>query len=130
MKDHALKNITKQQSQDTGMAMVLLLLLASLPAKRREFILAAIVLQVFNMTLPQIYRPLAVVWLGFSHLLGTVMSKILLTLVFFAVVTPMAILRRLRGKDSLQLRVFKQGDTSVMVERKHTFTAADLERLY
>ncbi len=33
------------------------------------------------MTVPLLYRPVAVLWLGLSHLLGTVVSKILLTLV-------------------------------------------------
>ena len=57
--------------------------------------------------MPRIYRPVAVFWLGFSDLLGAVMSKILLSIVYFAVVTPIGILRRLAGKDSLKLRAFK-----------------------
>jgi Saxitoxin biosynthesis operon protein SxtJ len=88
------------------------------------------VLHVINMALPQIYRPVAVLWLGFSDLLGAVMSRVLLSIVFFAVVTPIAIFRRLAGKDSLKLRAFKAGKDSVMVERNHTFIGRDLERPY
>jgi hypothetical protein len=124
------KKITKDQSRDTGMAVVLLLLLVFASKKREGYLLAAIILHIVNMAVPQIYKPVAVLWLGFSELLGAVMSRILLSIVFFAVVTPIAIFRRLAGKDSLKLRAFKASKDSVMVERNHTFVGRDLERPY
>ena len=124
------RNITKHESRDTGMAMVLLLLILYVVLKRQYFVFAAMALHVVNMTLPRIFRPIAVVWLGLSHLLGTVASKILLSIAFFAVVTPIGILRRLAGKDSLKLRAFKASDESVMLERSHTFAASDIEWPY
>jgi len=123
----SIKKITKDQSRDTGMAMVLLCLLLTISPKRHWFLGAAIVLQVVNMTVPQIFRPLAVLWLGLSELLGAVVSRILLSIVFFLVVVPIGILRRLAGKDSLKLRSFKSGKDSVMLERNHTFSGQDLE---
>jgi hypothetical protein len=126
----SMKKITKDQSRDTGMAVVLLLLLIFASKKREGYLLAAIVLHVVNMAVPQIYKPVAVVWLGFSDLLGAVMSRVLLSIIFFAVVTPIAIFRRLVGKDSLKLRAFKASKDSVMVERNHTFIGRDLERPY
>jgi len=126
----SLKKIAKDQSRDTGMAMVLLLLLVFASRKREGYLIAAIALQVVNMAVPQVFKPVAVVWLGFSELMGAVMSRILLAIVFFAVVTPVAIFRRLAGKDSLKLRAFKANKDSVMVERNHTFIGRDLERPY
>lgn len=97
------RKITKDQSRDTGMAMVLLLLIVFISKKREGLLIGAIVMHVLNMTVPQFYRPIAVLWLGLSDLLGAVMSRVLLSIVFFAVVTPIGILRRLAGKDSLKL---------------------------
>lgn len=122
--------MTKDQSRDTGMAMVLLLLILYVSLKWKGLLLGAMALHVLNMIVPQMYRPIAVVWLGLSHLLGTVASKILLSIVFFAVVTPIAIIRRLAGKDSLKLRAFKASEDSVMLERNHTFIGTDIERPY
>lgn len=124
------KTITKDQSRDTGMAMVLLFLILFLVRKREGYLFGAIALHVINMIVPQIYRPVAVVWLGLSEAVGIVTSKILLSLVFFLVVTPIAIVRRLVGKDSLQLRTFKSGEGSVMLERNHLFIGADIEKPY
>jgi hypothetical protein len=124
------REITKDQSRDTGMAMVLLLLIVFASKKREGYLIAAMVLHVVNMIFPQVNRPVAVLWLGFSDLLGAVVSKILLSIVFFLIVVPIGILRRLGGKDSLKLRAFKASKDSSMVERNHTFTGGDLERPY
>jgi hypothetical protein len=124
------KNISKDQSRDTGMAMVLLCLLLALSPKRHAFLFVAIALHLLNMTVPVIYRPIAIVWLGLSDVMGAVMSRVLLSIVFFLVVTPIGILRRLFGKDALKLHAFKASGDSVMLERNHSFTARDLERPY
>ena len=130
-----MKPITKDQCKDTGMAMVLICLLLAISLKKDGhinplFIVIAMVLHVVNMTWPRIYHWPAVVWFGFSHLLGTVMSKIILTMVFIIVVTPLAIVRRMMGKDAMKLRLFKAGSESVMVDRSHTFTATDISKPY
>jgi saxitoxin biosynthesis operon SxtJ-like protein len=87
-------------------------------------------LHVLNMIVPQIYRPIAVLWLGLSDLLGAVVPKIMLGILFFIVVTPIGLFRRMLGKDALKLRVFKGGESSVMLQRNHLFVAQDLERPY
>lgn len=124
------RNVTTAQSRDTGMAMVLLLLILAVFRKREGYLYVAIAMHVTNMIVPQIYRPIAVVWLGLADLMGAVVSRILLSIVFFAVVTPIAYLRRLLGKDSLKLLAFKASRESVMVERDHVFVGQDLERPY
>lgn len=124
------RKITKDQSRDTGMGVVLLLLVLFIARKREWYLIGAIAMHVVNMIAPQVYRPAAVVWFGLSHLIGTIVSKILLVIVFFFIVTPIAIVRRLFGKDSLKLRDFKRGSDSVMLERNHLFVSADMERPY
>jgi hypothetical protein len=120
--------ITRDQSRDTGLAIVLVLLLVILRWQRTELLVPALILQVVSMVAPQVLRPVAIVWFGFAHLLGAVVSRVLLAVVFGLVVTPIGLLRRALGKDSLRLRAFKTGDESVMVVRNQTFTAADLEK--
>jgi len=120
--------INRDQSRDTGMAMVLIMLLVFLYTRKPGYITAAILLHVINMTVPVVFKPVAVVWLGVSHLIGMVVSKIILSVVFFLVVVPVAALRNMMGKDALRLRGFKSQKQSVMVVRNHRFTADDLRR--
>jgi hypothetical protein len=110
--------------------MVLLLVLALLKWGRNELLIAALIVHVVNMIVPQVFRPVAIAWFGLARLLGAVASRVLMFVVFALVVTPIGLLRRALGKDSLRLRAFRSGDESVMVVRNHTFTASDLEKPY
>ena len=122
--------ITKNQARDTGMAMVLLcLILGFLTGADWMFTLAIPVL-VLTMIVPGVYYPVAVVWLGISHLVGTVVSRILLTAVFYVVVLPVGLVRRILGKDSLQLKEFGRGKGSVMKVRDHLYVPADIDKPY
>ena len=60
----SLKKITKDQSRDTGMAVVLLLLLVFASRKREGYLIAAIALQVVNMAVPQVFNRLR--WSGWD----------------------------------------------------------------
>jgi hypothetical protein len=121
---------SRTQARDTGMALVLICLLAALWSNNRTFLVAGVVLLVADMTAPSLFKPAAKLWFGLSHVLGTVMSKILLGTVFFTVVTPMALIRRALGKDSMQVTKWRSGDESVFSVRDHTFTAKDIETPY
>jgi len=123
-------NITRDQAKDTGMAMTLILLLLNRSLRQDAWLIGAIVALVIDMTVPQVYRPLAVVWFALSHLIGRLTSRIILSAVFFGVVMPVGLVRRLSGKDPLNLKAFKAGSNSVMKERNHRFVAADLEKPY
>jgi hypothetical protein len=123
--------ITGAQSKDTGMAFVLLLLIVWYFTRQDAYVVAAIVVHVISMTAPQVFRPLAVFWFALSHLLGTVMSRVILTTAFFGVVVPIGLFMRLViRRDGLQLQAFKAGRGSVMRERNHTYISRDLQRPY
>jgi len=59
-----------------------------------------------------------------------VVLRVLLTVVFFAVVFPVGFIRRMLKKDSLQLREFGRGKGSVMKVRDHLYVPADIDKPY
>jgi multisubunit Na+/H+ antiporter MnhG subunit len=122
--------ISKDQARDTGMAMVLLSLILRFLTDAEWLFSLSIPLLVLTMVSPGIFRPVAVVWLGLAHVIGTVVSRVLLTLVFFLVVTPVGLIRRAMGKDNLQLAKFHRGSESVMRVRDHIFGPADIDKPY
>ncbi len=124
------KHITPDQAKDTGMAMVLICLLVGYFGEKQSCFGLAIVLLLLNMIRPQLYKPVAVVWLGLSNVLGTVVSKIFLSILFFVLVTPIGCLRKLFGADSLQLKKWKKSRDSVFRNRDHLFTSKDIEHPY
>ena len=123
-------SVSPGQCRDTGMAMVLILLLLGLWLRRDAWFVAAVALLLLTMIAPTAYRPVAIVWLGFSRLLGTVVSRILLTVIFLTVVTPVGLVRRLAGADSLRIKQFKKHADSVMVERNLTYRREHIDKPY
>jgi|SRR5215470_10527101 len=130
MNESSSKKMTKDQCKDTGMAVALVFLLIFLKTRRNGWIYAAVTTQLVDMVVPRVFAPVAVLWFGLSRILGTVMSRILLSILFFGLVTPMGLLRRLLGKDSLKLRAFKASEESAMIVRNHLFIAKDIEKPY
>ena len=53
-------------------------------------------------------RPLNKIWFRFGLLLGKVVSPIIMSIIFFLVVTPIGLLMRLFGKDVLNLKLNKK----------------------
>ena len=95
IKNYFSTEITKKQSSDTGMAMILILLIIAVLTENNIYLLISIFALIVNMTFPTFYYPVAIIWLGFSHLLGTIISKILLSIVFVSLVIPVGLFRRL-----------------------------------
>ena len=120
--------ISKDQARDTGMAVVLILLLISVFIQHLVYVKIAIGALILTMTFPIFYKYIAVIWLGISHLLGTFVSKILLTLVFFIVVTPVGLFRRIMGYDTMKLKEFRKKQDSVMQIRNITFTKNNIDK--
>jgi Saxitoxin biosynthesis operon protein SxtJ len=121
---------TPEQAKDTGMAMVLICLLLGYAGKFPKFMPVSIILLFITMAWPKAFKPLAGLWFGLSHLMGQVVSKIVLTVIFFVVVTPIGLIRRRTGSDSLQIKKWKQGSESVFVERQGPVQDKDLLNPY
>lgn len=124
------EKISAEQVKDTGMALCLISLLIAYFSGIRIFLLIAIILLMLDMTVPFLFRPIAHVWFGLSFLIGSIVSRIILTLVFFIVVTPVGIIRRLMQKDTLLLRKWKANKESVFQKRFYTYTSNDLDKPY
>ncbi len=130
LKKYLSQIITKDQAKDTGMAFVLICLIISYFWKYDIALLIAIVILFIDIIWPGFFRPFAKVWFGLSHILGTIMSKIILSIIFFLLVTPVGLIRRLMGADSLQMKQWKRNHSSVFKVREHRFLPEDIRNPY
>ena len=118
------------QCRDTGMAAVLIGLLLTAFGSSHVWLPLSILLLVVNMVAPAVFRPAAWVWFGISGILGTVVSRVMLTVIFLVLVTPMGLVRKILGADPLRLNQWKTGSGSVFTVRDHRFTAEEIEKPY
>lgn len=121
-------DLTREQAKDSGMAAVLILLLVGLFTKDGLFFTMAAAALLMDMVFPKFYYPFAIFWFGLSGLLGSIVSKVLLSIIYVVIVLPVALSRKLLGKDPLKLKMFKRSRESVMRLRNHAYEASDIER--
>ena len=121
---------TPEQSRDTGMALTLLCLLIVQFKHAYKLVPLAMLFLIITMAWPKLFRPLAGLWFELSHLMGTIMSKVLLTVIFFVIVTPIGLIRRSMGADSLQLNKWKKNRDSVFLVRADLIDKKDLHAPY
>lgn len=124
------QKITPIQCRDTALALTFLTLLVWLFTHNVYWIYGGMALLLLSMIWPSAMTWPARLWFGLSHLLGTFMSKVLLSIIYLVILLPVALVRRMVGKDSMRVRQWKAGQGSAFVQREHAFTKDDLSHPY
>ncbi len=87
----------------------------------------AIGIGVISLMIPIVGDGIVWAWFKLAEVLGWINSKILLSVLFFVFLTPLAWLARMRKNRPIQL---KQSEKTMYVERNHQFTKDDLENTW
>lgn len=124
----SMPKVTPDQVKDTAILAGLVLLVAAALTDQRLLLWPAGLCLLLALLKPGLFKPLAWLWFGLSHLLGRLMTTLLLTGLFFLVVTPVGVLRRWLGHDPMRIRAANRQGDSAFSQRQHQFTPADLER--
>lgn len=115
---------------DAGLAIVLITLLYGYLKTGQILFLPPIGVLVLAMIQPRIFCWFTRVWSGLAQKMGSVSTHILLTLVFYGVLTPVAFITRLFRIDSLKLTSWKSGKESLFKKRDHLHAGTDLDHPY
>ena len=67
-------------------------------------ILTGVVVGAIGLTGTKLALPFYWFWIGIAFVLGNIMSRIVITLIYYGVITPMGLVARLSGRDKLQLK--------------------------
>lgn len=119
--------ITRKQITDTGLVFALACIFIYIKWDFYPGLWISIGLLGISLIFPILLFPLAYVWFGLAKILSWFTSRLLLSILFFLLVTPVALIRKLLGKDSLQLKAFKKNKPSAFVPKNRKFTVADIK---
>ncbi len=85
---------------------------------------------VLGLTVPLILKPVYRVWMALAVVLGFVMTRVILTLVYYLVMTPIGLIMRLLGKDPLHRKPDPKA-ASYWIERTYPDDSKErLEKYY
>ncbi|MBP1599717.1 MAG: hypothetical protein H6Q05_5094 [Acidobacteria bacterium] len=77
---------------------------------------ASVLLLLASLTVPRVLHPLNVAWMRLAVLLNRVVSPVVMGVIYFAFLTPIAVAMRLRGRDELR-RQFDPGLSTYWIKR-------------
>ena len=75
------------------------------------FLYVAGTLLLSGLTLPVILKPLYIVWMTFAVIMGWIMTRIILIILYYVVVTPIGLFMKLTGKKMLNMVLDKSQDS-------------------
>jgi len=64
-----------------------------------------------TLTYPRLLRPIETIWMKLAHLISLVTTRIILGVTFYLIITPMALIMRLIGRDPLAKKFDPKADT-------------------
>ncbi|HOW58876.1 MAG TPA: SxtJ family membrane protein [Candidatus Omnitrophota bacterium] len=94
------------------------------------FFIPGIVLVMAGAFLPSALMPFQKIWMSAAVLLGWVMTRLILSVLFFLVVTPMSMILRLIGKDILDQKLEPSQESYWKSCSQATGSPSDYERQF
>ena len=74
-------------------------------------LISGLALCLLGLTIPVILKPVYWIWMVFATILGWIMTRVILSLLFYLVITPIGVFSRLSGNRFLDLKWDKSKST-------------------
>lgn len=117
-----------QERFKTILVIVTGLLVLSLILKVKWLAHVALVIGLLSILIPLAARGIEWLWIKLALVLGWTNSRILLSVIYFGFLMPIALLSRLFTRDSLFLKSKKSN--SLFISRNHAYKKQDLENIW
>lgn len=91
---------------------------------------AGAALIILGVTFPRILKPVHIGWMTLALVLGFIMTRVVLTAVFYLAVTPTGLVLRLLGKDPLHRRIDREASTYWIPKAYDDPSPSRLEKYY
>jgi hypothetical protein len=115
-----------------GTVLVLLGIILSIKAGNYLLFLslAGLVLMLASLMFPKLLRPLYIIWMSIAAVLGFIMSRIILSLVFYLVFAPVGIILRILKKDLLDRKIEPDKESYWNMRKAENYRPEDSEKQY
>lgn len=80
--------------------------------------------------LPSFSKPFYYVWMGLAFVMGTILSNLILLIIFYLVITPTGLVMKLIGRDELRLKKSSYRDNTYWINHDKIDNKDYYERLF
>ncbi len=71
------------------------------------FMGSGLAFQIIAQIIPILFLPIQKIWMTFAVVMGFVMTRVILSLLFYIIITPISFISKIFGKDFLSLKIEK-----------------------
>ncbi len=121
MNINQIKSIEAMLAISTGLSVIYFI------TENQYFLIASISIGLIGLFSSFLSKKIAWLWFKLAETLGRINGFILLSVLFFILLTPLAWLMRVFKKDSLKTRKETFKNQSYYIERNHEYSAKDIE---
>jgi hypothetical protein len=94
------------------------------------FLYAGLTLAVLGLIFPAVLKPLQIPWMIVAVLIGWIMTRVILTLLFYLALTPVRLIARVFGKEFLDKKWCDSSGTNWNYRKPKEFKKVDYERQF
>lgn len=84
----------------------------------------------FGLAFPVVLKPIQKVWMTVALLIGSVMTRVILLVLFYLVITPIGIISRLFGNKFLDLKIDKSANSYWIKRPQESYDKERYEKQY
>jgi hypothetical protein len=119
-----MQNLTREKNLETCLVISLGFIGLYIFFSINLFIYISLAIGIMGLISNTMAKGITWIWYKLAEVLGAVVSRILLTILYFLFLVPIAFLSRISGKNPL---ILKKLDKSYFIRRDHNYVARDLE---
>ena len=83
-----------------------------------------------GLILPSILRPIYKVWMALAVVMNFIMTRVIMAVIFYLIVTPIGLIASLTGKKFLDVKIDKSAKSYWIVREKTSKLKSDYERQF
>jgi len=83
-----------------------------------------------GLVLPSILKPVYKAWMSLSVVMGMIMTKIIMVIIFYLILTPVGLVASLTGKKFLDMKINKEAKSYWIAREKTNKLKSDYERQF
>lgn len=83
-----------------------------------------------GLILPSILRPIYKVWMALAVVMNFIMTRVIMAVIFYLIVTPTGLIASLTGKKFLDMKIDKSAKSYWIVREKTSKLKSDYERQF
>ena len=83
-----------------------------------------------GLIFPSVLKPVYKVWMSLSVVMGFIMTRVIMVIIFYLIVTPLGLIASLTGKEFLDMKIDKNAKSYWIVKERMQKVKSDYERQF